>query len=118
MEGGKYSVFGYGTGAFAPLVWNVDKIDYPHNLNIEILVEFGFVGFILVNGFIFFIIYQNRQLFKQKAHYTQKMLFVCFIFSILTAQVTGDLFDNRFVWWFGILSVIYLRKEKFAEFPE
>lgn len=107
IGGGFHSVIGYGSGAFPVLVLHADKINYPHNMIVELLLEYGAIGLSMVVGFILYVFKNSMPLLKRQAAYLPKMLFLCFLFSLLTAQVTGDLFDNRFVWWFGVIALLY-----------
>ncbi len=56
--------FGYGVGSFSMEYTNVDKKDYPHNIILEILFEFGLIGFFLFLLFYIYIVknYRNTTL--------------------------------------------------------
>lgn len=110
-------LFGNGTGDFAYL-WNkTDVRDYPHNIFVEVLYENGLLGlsvfFLLV---ILPVLYGHRftKAKKIKKQDSSSMLIVLslYIFSVLNAQVTGDIGSNFFIAVWGTLIVcLYFEKE-------
>ncbi len=110
-------LFGNGTGDFAYL-WNkADMRDYPHNIFLEILYENGLFGlFVFALSVILPIIYGHRLIKgkKLKKQDSSNMLVVLslYVFSVLNAQVTGDIGTNLFIAVWGTLIVcIYFEKE-------
>lgn len=56
-------LLGYGTGSYGILSENIDERAYPHNIFLEILVENGVLGLLMLVSFFVLIIYaiQNKQ---------------------------------------------------------
>lgn len=86
---------GAGIGGWPVLAGWGDQKMYPHNLFLEVLSEYGIIGFILVSTFAF---YAFRKMFAGKP--VNKSILKIIIFSIfantfVNAMLTGDLSDNR-----------------------
>lgn len=91
--------FGNGLGSTTyPLTSGYAERSYPHNIYIEILYEFGFVGFLIFNGLllspIFFAMLKKRRPREIDTFATISILF------ILYAQTSGDLFANNLMFVF------------------
>lgn len=86
---------GAGIGGWPVLAGWGDQKMYPHNLFLEILSEYGIIGFILVSTFAF---YAFRKLFAGRP--VNKSILKIVVLSIfanafVNAMLTGDLSDNR-----------------------
>lgn len=104
-------IFGQGTGAFA------DKMSltyaYPHNIVYEILAEFGILGILLFFAIILYILvcaFKSYRLGKIKTKSNNLILlyFNLFITSFYFTLVSGNLYDSRWLWFYGTLIVNYL----------
>lgn len=110
-------LFGSGTGDFAYLWNNADLRSYPHNIFVEILYENGFFALsVFVLSVILPIVYAHKLIKKKKSEKqdSSSMLIALslFVFSVLNAQVTGDIGANYFIAVWGTLIVcIYFEKE-------
>jgi len=110
-------LLGSGTGDFAYL-WNkADLRGYPHNIFLEILYENGlFTLSVFVLSIILPMLYAHKLIKKKrlKKQDSSSMLVALslFIFSVLNAQVTGDIGTNYFIAvWGTLIACIYFEKE-------
>lgn len=108
-------VFGYGTGAFAPMFYSQDVKSYPHNIFAEIIFENGLIGISLL---LFFILAALKKgimgLRKLPWRNYSILILTCFVYSLIVAQFSGDLYDSRFIWFFSAL-IISLNKMNIGE---
>ncbi len=105
-----YPIFGVGIGGFS----KITGLHYrqPHNMFLELLSEFGIIGFILFNIYIFYWL-----LFIKKTKIKQDIILLSlvtlFIFYFLNAMVSGDITDNRlFLALTGVLTSIIITKRE------
>jgi O-antigen ligase len=95
-----------GTGYWAVLLGDGDAKEYPHNVFLEILLEQGIFGLGLFLLFVISVLGTGvRCLIRSDQSVSEAALtlgaFSCFIFALLAAQTSGDLYDNRAIWFFG-----------------
>ncbi|AMA71684.1 O-antigen ligase family protein [Aneurinibacillus thermoaerophilus] len=100
---------GWGTGSFARMY--SEEIRYPHNIFLEVMCELGAIGlaaFLIVLAVAAFA--TVRLMISKKKSELSGMdvsliatVITCFFFSLYAAQISGDLYDNRWVWLFGAL---------------
>ena len=98
-----YQLFGHGSGGTVYLLNQIDAPNYPHNILVEILYEYGIAGLILFVTLLYKII---QPLIKSKQIYTDielTQLWLVFIFLFLNSQVSGDLDSNAFLIAFLII---------------
>ena len=92
----KNFLFGLGSGGFSSLfIWR-DFRWYPHNFIIEIIVEFGVVGFLLFSGFLlksWFFVWKKQSWSKESRIWIMATLIMFF-----AALISGDINDNRILW--------------------
>jgi O-antigen ligase len=105
-------ITGQGIGAFPILFFSVDVQRYPHNLVLELLCEFGLIGFILFGAFVY--AYVRRVSLKSMR---TDPLVLCAVLlcinSLINAMSTGDLADNRnLIAVMGLLAVRQLSETK------
>lgn len=99
-------IAGNGAGSFSVLNSVSSKIAYPHNLLLELLVSTGVIGLILFLGSLFSSV---RGALHPTVSSTPVGLaaFGLVLYMFLNAQVTGDLYINRYLFTFmSLLSVI------------
>lgn len=113
---------GWGIGSWPLLTQGEDVIGYPHNIFIEILVEQGVIGLITFIVFISMVIMVALLSLRRSSSAVAAGLvsvgLVSFWYSLLIAQTSGDLYDNRYVWFYAgfILSCTSLvRNERLAK---
>jgi O-antigen ligase len=102
----KENIIGYGAGYFSYLTDGVHK--YPHNIFIEILLEFGIQGLMLI-GIGIIISIKRYYYYLKKYKDSDYILYLNFSFSILVfaiinAQFSGDIISNEYI-WFGFIMI-------------
>ncbi|HIF9327276.1 TPA: O-antigen ligase family protein [Photobacterium damselae] len=99
--------FGYGNSSFGILTLGIDKIWYPHNIILELLVNFGVFGlFIFIMGLYY--------VFK---HFDFNNVFTyLYIMSVINSFSSGSLAGNSsiFVYGFLIIAMNNIGRNKFA----
>ncbi len=95
-----------GTGIWAVVQGDGEVMAYPHNVFLEILVEqgiFGLAVFVLYVVAVLFTGVRRLTSGEDSVQDAAMMLgaFSCFLFALLAAQTSGDLYDNRTIWFFG-----------------
>lgn len=98
----EHFVFGGGLGSF-PIFYNETDIgDYPHNIVLEIMAEFGLIGLSIFSLFFFLTFY--RGLVKGKRSGRQpsvQLAVIClFVYYLANAMVSGDINSNRALYVF------------------
>ncbi|MGC9531043.1 O-antigen ligase family protein [Vibrio atlanticus] len=93
--------WGWGIGSYPEFTTSSDVIDYPHNVILEVLAELGVLGFLLFSTVVLLNILSLRKM--------DNLLFLLFVFSLLTAQSSGDLYDARLIF---ILPLFYTVKAR------
>ena len=96
-------IMGHGTGAWAVDWGGVDEQRYPHNMILEVLYEQGLVGLSVLLPFLYVIFRRWRQSSGLINYYgldTTLYLYthiagLLFLFSLFQAMKSGDLIDNR-----------------------
>jgi O-antigen ligase len=94
-------LFGLGVGGFSVHYAHFDDIRgfYPHNILLEVLVEMGLPALISV---VAWIAYAIRRLYKSQNDenlLTTTLLFSLLVFNFFNALVSGDLNDNRLLYF-------------------
>jgi O-antigen ligase len=78
---------------------------YPHNLYLEVLIEQGIAGVIAVLVFVGAVVVSGIRLLTGSKSLGILFLTVGsllgFVYALLNAQLSGDLYDNRFVWFYA-----------------
>jgi O-antigen ligase len=100
-------VLGHGTGAWAVDWGGMDERRYPHNIVLEVLYEEGLIGLFVVLLFLGVIFRRWRQASRLIYQYdldTTLYRYVhigglLFLFSLTQAMKSGDLDDNRFMFF-------------------
>lgn len=90
-------LLGNGVGSFSTLIGAPDNRMYPHNIFLELLVEFGVLGFVL---FTIILLIGVRGLLQGSLRYKDlnyTIIFVVFCYLFANATVTGDILHNKFL---------------------
>jgi O-antigen ligase len=117
-------MLGHGTGSFASLFHFGDFRWYPHNILMEIVFELGLLGLLLFSVHLFQIVIVNRGLIlktRSSGEYPLIVVVTTLAVSVFAAAlVSGDLADNRNIWFlFGlIISLHRVQKMKFIKLKE
>jgi hypothetical protein len=109
-------LFGIGVGGFSSLFYGMDVRLYPHNMVIEVFCELGLVGLSLLLWHfyaVFRVIVKKLNGLDQQKKVILLSLMMGTVYLLLAALFSGDLNDNRRVWFFmgtalaaaGILSI-------------
>jgi O-antigen ligase len=97
-------LIGAGNGAFSQNLFGQDVRWYPHNMLLEVLSELGMVGVLLLVWHFIAIarlaIASYRSLIDQRARVLLFAFSTAAIFNLIGAQFSGDLNDNRRLWFF------------------
>jgi hypothetical protein len=99
-----------GIGSWPLLVEGVDRRAYPHNVFLEVGVEQGLPGLILFLFFLTAVFLSGLRLLRSASTDRPTSLLtivsmLSFFYAILIAQTSGDLYDNRYIWFYGGLMV-------------
>ena len=100
-------ILGHGTGAYAVDRGGQDERSYPHNIVIELLYEQGLVGAIIISLFLWLIFRRWRQAARFVRLYELDIgIFqavhiagLLFLFAFMQALKSGDINDNRFMFF-------------------
>lgn len=97
---------GYGTGGWAVTMGEGDVIHYPHNIFLEILFEQGALGLAFFVAFVLAVVVTSVRMLSRSNDSIRDSamrlgVLSCFVFALLAAQTSGDLYDNRAIWFFG-----------------
>jgi O-antigen ligase len=95
-------VFGWGVGGWSMAYWQNDMRDYPHNLIFEMLVEEGLVGLLALLLF-FRAVFRHLGVHQAAVRKHFPCLLPGLVYLISIAMFSGDLDDDRFIWfWCGL----------------
>jgi len=108
-------LFGVGTGGFSQTIYRQDIRWYPHNIFLEVFCELGLVGLLLLIWFLGVIVQEIRTTLKTSLNDRSRTLYYAFcmaaFFNLVNAQFSGDLNDNRRLWFF--LGMVLALKQVF-----
>ena len=97
---------GHGVGAWPILYLGRDRRHYPHNMILELLVEFGVVGLVLFAGLV--LVLARRVSLRRLREDPALMLAVMLcINTFINAMTSGDISDNRTL--FAMLGLLAMR---------
>lgn len=103
---GEKPLLGNGIGSWPVINSAVDVRGYPHNIILEIMVELGLIGLII---FIMLLIIALKCFGPWKTVRDDPLkilIFVIFINALVNAMVSGDIPDNRFLFFvLGIMAI-------------
>jgi len=113
----KNLLFGIGVGGFSNIFYGLDVRLYPHNMIFETLCELGLIGLLLLGWHFKLIFFRAHKAIKSLAGPQQLTVFAYFIggiFLLISAEFSGDLNDNRRLWFFlgACLAIVHLYQSK------
>jgi O-antigen ligase len=88
-------IFGNGVGSWPIYFDTLDERNYPHNILVEILTEFGLVGFLFFCILLILVFRNIGSFLKSGQFYPAVLIFLLFLNTFINAFVSGDLPDNR-----------------------
>ena len=103
----RHFLFGDGTAGYARLLlWR--DFRYPHNLLLELLAEYGILGAGVFSMHIFLSVKQVYARFRASLAREEIMWLAGLVTYFLSTLVSGDLNDNRLLWFFlaGLLATV------------
>jgi O-antigen ligase len=95
----KKPILGYGIGAWPIINSAVDVRGYPHNIILEIMVELGLVGLIIFVSLLIIALKYFGPWRTIRDDPLKILIFVIFINALANAMVSGDIPDNRFLFF-------------------
>jgi len=100
----KNLLVGVGTGGFSNVFYRQDTRFYPHNIFLEVICELGIVGLFLLSWHFLAVFRPAVRMLRSPLSDAQRTLLFAFLmaaaFNIIGAQFSGDLNDNRRLWFF------------------
>ncbi|MFD0621026.1 O-antigen ligase family protein [Paenibacillus sp. GCM10027629] len=104
---------GNGIGSWPILTKMDDFRDYPHNLFVEVLVELGIVGILLLLILLSYSIRSIVLIYREPLSQTMIVLVMMAIYMLFNVFVSGDMPDNRvFFAAMGLLMAVHSRERK------
>jgi len=102
-------LFGHGTGSFASLFLFSDIRWYPHNIFAEVIYELGIIGLVIIVLHLGQITGYSSLIWEKTSQggdlrLIAAIILVITIGSFMASLVSGDLTDNRYLWFqFGLI---------------
>jgi O-antigen ligase len=113
---GQHPLFGAGIGGWPVLAGWGDQRMYPHNMILEVLSEFGILGFFLWSLPFIYALWVFSKMANNRSNPWAVLALMLLANSFIVSMVTGDITDNRVVFAFLGLLVSYdftsVRNEK------
>lgn len=106
----RHFLLGDGTSGYARLFpWR--DFRYPHNLPLELLAEYGLVGAGVFSLHIWTTFKRTYRRFKERLGREELMWLAGLMTFFFSTLVSGDLVNNRFLWFFmgGLVSTISIK---------
>ena len=100
-------LLGFGTAGFEQNVSESENLSghsYPHNLLLQFASDFGLVGLLL---FSFLFVVATRRVRGAHRDETYAGIFALTIFSVVSAMLSNDLYDNRWMWGMLLIQLTY-----------
>lgn len=95
-------VAGWGLGGWSMAYWHMDERVYPHNLIFETMVEEGLLGLAALLLFLY-AVFRRLRASHARTRARLPCLLPGLVYLISIAMFSGDLDDDRFIWfWCGL----------------
>jgi O-antigen ligase len=105
-------ILGHGIGSWPILNGIGDVRDYPHNVFLEIMVEFGLIGLSLFVGMVIFGLRTLGSWGSIAREPARILILMLFVNVFVNAQVSGDIGYNNIM--FGIFGLLVLTRRSVA----
>jgi O-antigen ligase len=89
------TITGHGLASWGPI--NDEVVRWPHNVVLELLVELGVVGLLLFSLPVVLGLVLAVSGYRETRDPGCVVVLALFVYTLLNAQVTGDLNENRFL---------------------
>jgi O-antigen ligase len=99
-------IVGHGVGAWPVLYFGRDYRHYPHNMVLELLVEFGLIGLVLF-AMLVVVLAQRMSVRRLRDDPALMCAVMLCINAFSNAMTTGDLADNRNL--FAVIGLLAMR---------
>lgn len=108
-------VLGYGIGSWPILTEGVDIRGYPHNIILEILVELGLAGLMIFVGFLGYGLKLLGSIRRTRDYPARLLILMLFINTLFNAMVSGDISDNRILFFMiGLMALTKIEGKNIA----
>lgn len=111
--------FGIGVGGFSKEYLHLETLRiYPHNIFFEVFCELGFFAVLLLIWYFYEILKDAIKMYFSGLAQKRRILLFTFlmasIFVLLAAQFSGDLNDNRRIWFLlgNVIALFHLQNNK------
>ncbi|HYE11485.1 MAG TPA: O-antigen ligase family protein, partial [Patescibacteria group bacterium] len=104
-------LLGHGIGSWPILIGLPDRISYPHNMVLEIIVELGLMGLILFGFILFWALKGFIHLKYNRSIFFTFVILMMFINAFMGAMFSGDMNDNRII--FALLGLMAFDEGKY-----
>jgi hypothetical protein len=98
-------IAGFGVGSWPVITDAPTEVAYPHNYFLEIVVEQGaFALLAAMFAVIITLVTALRLVVNAKSQKSAALATVglsSFVYAVLIAQTSGDLYDNRYLWFYA-----------------
>lgn len=88
-------ITGHGIGSYALLYFGEDSQHYPHNLLLEIGVELGLIGLVIMSSLLVLVVSWLFWQYITRDNRESVLLLSLFIYMFLNTMITGDMSINR-----------------------
>lgn len=107
-------VLGRGIGSWSVFYYRYDERAYPHNILLEVAFEQGLLGLSLLGLFLFWVSQSIVWLWKRTG-LQYAVLGLMILYCLGVAMFSGDLDDNRLLWFWVGMTLAICRTVKLQE---
>lgn len=93
-------MLGVGSGGYLAYTGSLSTRAYPHNVLLETVAELGVIGLVSLLSLLLIGLLRYFKHFFYRDNFYSVVLLLMFIYSMLNALTSGDLNDNRLVFFF------------------
>jgi O-antigen ligase len=108
-------VFGRGIGSWSVFFFGFDERDYPHNILLEVAFEQGLLGLSLLGVYMLWVSQSVVWLWRRTGR-QYSVLGLVILYCLGVAMFSGDLDDNRLLWFSVGITLAVCRTVKMQEY--